>query len=332
MNKNYNKNLFEELLGSTQYGLIYNVYPKKLEKLGYKDIEYVGDNLFAHGNVPIVLMAHADIVGTDYPTEFIYEKNNDIIRANQRTLGGDDRCGGYIILEALKKLNVRPYIIITHDEEKGCIGAEEFVSKMPYNEYEIKFMIELDRRGSNDLVYYDCDGHADFMKFCETHTGWKHAIGSFSDICSFMEAWKICGVNLSCGYYSEHTNKEYVVISEMLNTVNTLVNWLNNIDYDTLETFEYIPMERSHFGSNWDWMYDYEEGNDLNFFNYSPYEEDAEDLIEYNGEKFMLCSDCGTLVPFSETSKYNIPLCRECQNYYDDMISKNYDKGVYKLF
>ena len=29
MNKDYNKDLFEELLGSTQYRLIYDVYPKK---------------------------------------------------------------------------------------------------------------------------------------------------------------------------------------------------------------------------------------------------------------------------------------------------------------
>ena len=106
MNKDYNKDLFEELLGSTQYRLIYDVYPKKLKDLGYNDIEFIGDNLFAHGNVPVMLVSHADIVGTDYPTEFIYEKNDSIIRANKRTLGGDDRCGGYIILEALKKINV----------------------------------------------------------------------------------------------------------------------------------------------------------------------------------------------------------------------------------
>ena len=34
MNKDYNKDLFEELLGSTQYRLIYDVYPKKLKDLG----------------------------------------------------------------------------------------------------------------------------------------------------------------------------------------------------------------------------------------------------------------------------------------------------------
>ena len=334
MNKDYNKDLFEELLGSTQYRLIYDVYPKKLKDLGYNDIEFIGDNLFAHGNVPIMLVSHADIVGTDYPTEFIYEKNDSIIRANNRTLGGDDRCGGYIILEALKKLNVRPYICITHDEEKGCLGADEFTTKMPYNEYEIKFMIELDRRGSNDLVYYDCDGYDEFMKFCEDMTGYKHAHGSYSDICSFMDEWKVCGVNLSCGYYNEHTSQEYVVINEMLNTKDVLVNWLNNIDYDTLPRFDYTPKQTQGYSSNWDWLFDsYEEGKDL-FPNedYSPYDEDTEDIIEHEGVSYGVCADCGALVPLTEEAlKYGIILCHDCRGYYDDVCSSG-DRSLYKLF
>lgn len=333
MNKNYNKDLFEELLGSTQYRLIYDIMPNKLKKFGYNDIEWIGDNLFAHGDIPVMIVCHADIVGIDYPTEFIYEKNDSIIRANNRTLGGDDRCGQYILLEAMKKLNVRPYIAITHDEEKGCIGADEFVTKMPYNEYEIKFLIELDRRGSNDLVYYDCDGHDEFMKFCEDMTGWKHAYGSYSDICSFMDEWKICGVNLSCGYYNEHSANEHVVIDEMLNVVDVLANWLNNIDYDTLPRFEHTPKKQS-YSSNWDWLLDsYDEAKDLyHSEEYSPYDEDAENIIEHEGQAYGICADCGCLVPMTEEAmKYGIILCHECKGYYDDICSTG-DRSLYKLF
>lgn len=331
MNKDYNKDLFEELLGSTQYRLIYDVYPKKLKDLGYNDIEFIGDNLFAHGNVPVMLVSHADIVGNDYPTEFIYEKNDSIIRANNRTLGGDDRCGGYIILEALKKLNVRPYICITHDEEKGCLGADEFTTKMPYNEYEIKFMIELDRRGSEDLVYYDCDGYEDFMKFCEDMTGYKHAHGSYSDICSFMDEWKVCGVNMSCGYYNEHTAKEHVVIDEMLNTKDVLVNWLNNIDYDTLQRFDYSPKQKN-YSSNWDFLFDsYDEGNDLNGYTFYD-EEDEDGCVHKDGCAYTTCADCNALIPMTESSyKFGIALCESCQQYYEDIIDKE-DRNFYKLF
>lgn len=336
MNKDYNKDLFEYLLGSTQYELIYNVLPEKLNKLGYNDIEHISDNLFAHGEIPILLVAHCDIVtsNNEYPTEFIYEKNDSIIRANNRTLGADDRGGVYIILEALKKLSKRPYLLFTHSEERGCIGASEFVTKMPYNEYEIKFMIELDRRGSNDLVYYDCDGYDEFMKFCEDMTGYKHAYGSYSDICELMNEWKICGVNMSVGYYSEHTSKEYVIIDEMLNTKDVLVNWLNNIDYDTLPRFDYTPKQTQGYSSNWDWLFDsYDEAKDL-FPNedYSPYDEDGEKIIECGGTSYVCCVDCSKLIPLNECSQhYGICLCEDCASYYDDVIERN-NRDKYKLF
>ena len=326
----YNKELFEELLSASQYRLIYDIMPKHLKDCGYTDIEWVGDNLFVHGNVPIMLVSHADIVGTGQPEEFIYEDNGNIIRANNRTLGGDDRCGLYIMLEAMKKLDVRPYICITRDEEKGCLGAEEFATKMPCNEYEIKFMIELDRRGSNDLVFYDCTNNEEFVKFCEQGTGWREAYGSFSDICIFMDDWKICGVNMSCGYYNEHTPKEHVVISEMLNTLDTLVKWLNNIDYDTLERFDYVPTPKA-YGSDYDWLLDlYEEGDDL-YGDYL-YDEDGMDMtIERDGIEYSICSDCGALTPLTQDMyKYNIPLCEDCRHYYDDLTY--IDREDYKKF
>ena len=326
----YNKNLFEQLLGASQYKLIYNIMPNHLQACGYSDIEWVGDNLFAHGNVPIMLVAHADIVGVDYPTEFIYEcKDSEdartVIRANKRTLGGDDRCGLYIMLETMKKLNVRPYICVTHDEEKGCIGANEFVCKMPYNESEIKFMIELDRRGSNDLVFYESSSNTEFVKFCEDSTGWKEAIGSFSDICEFMESWKICGVNMSCGYYCEHTANEYVVIEEMLNTIKTLVKWLNNINYETLERFEFIPSPSNYWG-DWEAEDDLYQGYDYLYDDI--YDEEDETIIQ-GGVEYTTCADCGALVPMTQNrKKFGIPLCDDCMSYYDALTNR----GNYKNF
>ena len=98
--KAFSRQQLNEMIDLAEFGL------KKIFTIQKEIIEKAPKVLFAHGNVPIMLVSHADIVGNDYPTEFIYEKNDSIIRANKRTLGGDDRCGGYIILEALKKINV----------------------------------------------------------------------------------------------------------------------------------------------------------------------------------------------------------------------------------
>ena len=328
--RKYNKALYHELVTKTQPELLAYMIVQ-LDKLGYKDIEVHDGFVLAHGTTEIMLCHHADTVHRELPRDIVYEDGKI---SSPQGIGGDDRNGAYIILETLTDLvdkGIKPYIVIFEDEEIGTVGSEKFVKQFPCNEWDLKFVIECDRRNANDLVFYDATDCREFVEYCEQATGWKEAYGSYSDISVIMDAWNLACVNVSCGYYREHSVFEYTVISEMLGTVDMLVNWLGSIDYTQLKQFVFNP-RKQQYSSNWDWMYDYEEGNDLNFFNYSPYEEDAEDLIEYNGEKFMLCSDCGTLVPFSETSKYNIPLCRECQNYYDDMISKNYDKGVYKLF
>lgn len=316
----YNMMLFHELLRASQEELLLEKLPNKLNELGMKDNELIGDCLFVHGNVPVMLVCHTDIVGTGNPDSFFYQTEQDgtttLMAYDKRTLGGDDRCGQYIVLEALKELipqGIKPYILFTSDEEKGCIGASSFVKAMPTNEYDIKFMIELDRRGANDLVYYDCDGHEEFMKFCEQSTGYVHNFGSYSDIVELMDAWHICGVNMSCGYYNEHTSNEYVVIEEMMNTLHTLVNWLQNVNYDELKRFEYEPKQYSY--------------GKLDLGVYGTYGAYTTDEIESDwsfGKDWCTCSDCGTLIIMdSYATKYGIPLCESCREYYEDIIHTN---------
>ncbi len=317
--KDYNMSLFHELLSASQEELLLEKLPSKFNELGMTDHELVGDCLFVHGNVPVLLVCHADIVGKDNPTSFLYQIEKDgttsIMASEPRTLGGDDRCGQYIILEALKQLiksNIKPYVLVTSDEEVGCLGASSFVKAMPTNEYDIKFMIELDRRGANDLVYYDCDGHEDFMKFCEQSTGYVHNFGSYSDIVELMEAWRICGVNVSCGYYNEHTTNEFVIIEEMMNTLHTLVNWLQNVNYEELIRYDYEPKQ-----------YSYGTGK-LDLGVYGTYTTDEIEDSNGYGSEYTVCADCGRLIPMTDaTFRYGIALCDECQNYYDDIVGRD---------
>lgn len=319
--KDYNMMLFHELLSASQEELLLEKLPNKFNELGMKDNELIGDCLFVHGNVPVLLVCHADIVGSGNPDSFIYQTEKDgttsLMACENRTLGGDDRCGQYIILEALKELvahDIKPYVLVTSDEEKGCIGASSFVKAMPTNEYDIKFMIELDRRGANDLVYYDCDGYEEFMRYCEQSTSYVHNFGSYSDIVELMDAWHICGVNMSCGYYNEHTANEFVIIEEMMNTLYTLVNWLQNVNYDELERFEYEPKQYNKYGK-------------LDLGVYGTYGEyTTEEIVSSDGygSEYTVCADCGRLVSMQDSAfRYGIPLCEECQCYYDDIVGRD---------
>lgn len=197
-----------------------NVVTMELYEFGYKDV-IIGDGyVYARGELPICLTAHLDTVHTELVTT-VYEantKDGDIISSPQG-IGGDDRCGIYMILMLLAK-GYKPYVIFCEDEEIGCIGSQKFCKTEYIKEIGEKcnYIIELDRANSKDSVYYDC-ANDKFEKFITETIGYKTAYGSCSDISYLCPQAKIAGVNLSCGYYNAHTLGEYVNMSEMRNTM-----------------------------------------------------------------------------------------------------------------
>jgi hypothetical protein len=189
-------------------------YMKKyLTSKGYKTICEDGF-LYAKGTVPVLLIAHMDTVHKETCTEILVDKTKTL--SSPQGIGGDDRSGIYIISEIVKELNCS--VLLCEDEEIGGIGASKFTKTKYIDDLGVNYMIEFDRKGNNDAVFYSCD-NKDFTKFITETTGFKEAFGSFSDISTVAPAAKIAAVNLSCGYYSAHTASEYVKFNEMLNTI-----------------------------------------------------------------------------------------------------------------
>jgi hypothetical protein len=170
--------------------------------------------LYAKGEVPVLLVAHMDTVHKDTCKDVIIDGNKI---SSPQGIGGDDRCGIYIIRELVKTF--RCSVLLCEDEERGCVGATKFAKTDYVKNLDVNFMIEFDRRGSNDAVFYTC-GNQDFINHVLDYTGFKKAYGSFSDICSLMPASQLCAVNLSSGYYNPHTLTEYVVYEEMKETID----------------------------------------------------------------------------------------------------------------
>lgn len=177
--------------------------------------------------VPVLLVAHMDTVHHEQCKEIIDENGK---LSSPQGIGGDDRCGIYMIMNIIKEL--RCPVLLTEDEEKGGVGARKFVEatythvdengkpvkKKYINELDVNYMIEFDRRGSNDAVYYGCD-NKEFKQFVEENSGMKEDFGTYSDISTIMPASKIAGVNFSCGYYNAHQTNEYVIFDEMLDVI-----------------------------------------------------------------------------------------------------------------
>ena len=166
--------------------------------------------VFAQGKFPVLLMAHLDTVHKKLPNIIEYDEAQDVI-SSPNGIGGDDRCGVYMIFKILKKYNCS--VLFCEDEEVGCVGADKFVQTVLARQLSFNYIIEFDRANANDAVFYQCANY-DFEKFI-TKEFYKKQYGSFTDICEVAPVVGCAAVNLSCGYYKAHTTSEYVVLSEM---------------------------------------------------------------------------------------------------------------------
>lgn len=204
---------------------------------GYKQIHNKEKFLYAEGNAPYMLVAHLDTVHKETPSIICYSRDRNYIMSPQG-IGGDDRCGVYIILSLLNKLSFKPHIVFTMDEEVGGIGAKEFVKYMEkFETPDLKYIVEFDRKGNKDCVFYQCD-NPKFTDFVEQF-GFKKATGTFSDISVIAPAFKTAAVNLSSGYYNAHTNHEYISMVDMKNIIDAALKMLST----ECEKFEYIKVK-----------------------------------------------------------------------------------------
>ena len=93
---------------------------------------------------PILLSAHMDVVGDDSPIELIVDEQ--FIKANDRTLGADDKAGVACALYLAKTLKEKDLkhggleILFTRDEETGMSGIEN----AELNRIKSKYVLVLD--------------------------------------------------------------------------------------------------------------------------------------------------------------------------------------------
>lgn len=236
MNK-ANRKFFQNICKKSQTDLKEYLY-ERLEKM-YDDVIYSDGYIFAKGDVPICLVAHMDTVHAASPKRFAF-KNGQL--SSPQGIGGDDRCGVYMILEIIKKHKCS--VLFCEDEEIGCVGATKFteserVEKLICdNNIKFNYMIELDRKGNKDAVFYEC-ANDEFEDFITIDGDWKTEWGSFTDICVLAPYFECAAVNLSSGYYNAHTTNEYVVVAEMEENITKVCKLIERTDFEK-DKFEYV--------------------------------------------------------------------------------------------
>lgn len=260
----YRNVLLEDLVKMKQATVKKYVTQKLLET--YEDVYTADGFVFAKGTYPVLLVAHMDTVHEHVVRKI---KRDGPVISSPQGIGGDDRCGIYLILELIKHFKCS--VVFTEDEEIGLVGATAFTKSECLDMCDnVKYIVEFDRRGNKDAVFYQCDNE-EFVNFVESTGYFKKSWGTCSDISRIAPALGVAAVNLSSGYKNEHTLKE---------TIN-----LEDVDIILEEAKKLIKLEVEK-------PYEYIESAYSGYGYYGGFEDcfDEEDYEDFDDYQSFLCS------------------------------------------
>lgn len=163
-------------------------------------------------------------------------------------VGGDDKCGVYLCLEMLDRLdNVKVAFFV--GEEFGMVGSREACPEFFSN---VKYAIQFDSPEGDSMSLtlrgmplFDVDS-----KFGKTVTPlilekgitkWQRH--PYTDVYQLITKFNFPCLNLAAGYHRYHTQHEYVVIEEVENVLQLaleLVEVLVDTDYTRIKSYSVV--------------------------------------------------------------------------------------------
>lgn len=205
-------------------GEVFEHFDRRLEPWATGDLFRI-----YRGTLPVALVAHVDTVHHDrgaFPPSIIHDGP---IMSASNGLGADDRAG-VMAIDALLESRYHPWVVLLDKEEVGCLGARALAAAHPDGP-PVKYALELDRRGQNDVVYYEYDPDAgrEFSRHVES-VGFERALGSCSDISHLGPAWNLACANLSIGYEFAHQPHERLHLDWWHETVDKVARLLDRHD------------------------------------------------------------------------------------------------------
>lgn len=164
---------------------------------------------------------------------------------NPTGIGGDDKCGIFICLELLNKLD-KIKIAFFVSEETGCHG-----SKMVNLDFlkDVGYCVQYDAPGDH-LISQSCwgtvlfDENGEFFK--KSYQAISEGFGNemlvqshpYTDIMIMKQKSDLSCINMSCGYYNMHTSNEFVSISDVERAIIAGKNMVDKLGLNKYE-FKY---------------------------------------------------------------------------------------------
>lgn len=240
----------------------------KLDRMGIANFFDTTGNLYGtkgvvdEGDCYPCVVAHTDTVHKIHDQYSIFNVGGYAVAfsgPNQVGTGGDDKVGIHMALELLRdfpQLKVAFFV----DEEVGCKG-----SRSHFHDFfkDVGYILQADRRGNEDIIW-----EIGNKELCSPE--FKTAIapqvelykrkwtgGATTDVGALADIHKISMMNMSCGYYLPHTDKEYVSIEDVNNTymfMRDIIANLGNKVYSCEHKSSYVvPVRHTPVEADYDY-------------------------------------------------------------------------------
>lgn len=202
------------------------------------------------------VVAHMDSVHNFHSERDLVVSGNIIRAVYAKTnlmsgLNADDSNGILVALQLLETLpNLK--VLFTTGEEFGGVGAYKAADNLAFFS-DVSYLVQADRRGNSDLIIFTNGLQTASPKFVSDISsvtdlyGYKEARGTFTDIGVLAEELQISGVNVSCGYYNEHTDYENCNIKELEKCLNYIYDIITTLSKE--EKVYTIEVPKSHSSS-----------------------------------------------------------------------------------
>jgi hypothetical protein len=173
-------------------------------------------------------------------------------------IAGDDRAGVYACMQLFTELEVN--VLFTDLEERGGVGASEACGESKLA--SVPYFVGIDRRNTKEAVFYNEEESLvpEFVRVVKKF--FKIAQGTFSDIAILGQHFNIASVNLSAGFYNEHSkSSEYIHIPSLQYTIETVPKLIKKLGDKRYELPEYRGRGKKSKGkkSSYLWWYDEKE-------------------------------------------------------------------------
>ena len=141
----------------------------------------------------------------------------DMGKGKATGIGGDDKCGIAICLQALKQLDTLK-VVFFRDEEVGGLGSAE--ADMEWFS-DCNYVLQCDRKGNSGFVQ-EIYGEIMFDDAFEEAVGpiigtygYNPVSGMFTDVYQLVcNGLQVACANIECGYYNPHSDNEYIVLDD----------------------------------------------------------------------------------------------------------------------